>query len=405
MKLTFRPPATQSKRLRLIIGPENQDWILGKFARKLQEFLPEHGFSCEIGTEPDPDAAVNYWLLFSEAWGAHFRAPGFYSGGYRIGSSESRHCVLVTHIDDSLKEKVTRELFDRGLDLAICLSRQTAEWLATKGLDRERLCFVVPGVDDSAGPRRVVIGITSRVYADGRKRESLLVDLAHRVRLDDFHFEIYGSGWERIVPVLETAGATVRYEGDSGDASRDYPVLAERVKHFDYYLYTGLDEGSMGTLDAWAAGVKTIVTPQGFHLDIPGGITHPFESAKELEAIVRRIARERQGLVARARERSWDRYAAEHAEIWRSRIEGNATPARYATRDGVPPDGILPDRGVRRRASFVLQSLRSNSLPTYRESLRFRLRGIYSRIKQAFVGGPAPTSAESADSCPPERAD
>ena len=43
----------------------------------------------------------------------------------------------------------------------------------------------------------------------------------------------------------------------------------------------------MGFLDACAAGVKTIVTPQGYHLDAMRGITHGFKELPELVAIFR----------------------------------------------------------------------------------------------------------------------
>ena len=56
----------------------------------------------------------------------------------------------------------------------------------------------------------------------------------------------------------------------------DYDEIKSHVPYFDYYFYPGLDEGSLGTLDALAAGVKTIVTNQGFHLDLTNGVTHGF---------------------------------------------------------------------------------------------------------------------------------
>jgi len=47
----------------------------------------------------------------------------------------------------------------------------------------------------------------------------------------------------------------------------DYEVYKELIPTLDYYLYVGKDEGQMGFIDALAAGIPTIVTPQGFHLD------------------------------------------------------------------------------------------------------------------------------------------
>ena len=44
----------------------------------------------------------------------------------------------------------------------------------------------------------------------------------------------------------------------------------------------GMDEGQMGVLDAHAAGVKTIVTSQGYHLDLKNSVTYPFEKFDSL---------------------------------------------------------------------------------------------------------------------------
>ena len=52
------------------------------------------------------------------------------------------------------------------------------------------------------------------------------------------------------------------------------------------YLFWGFDEGSMGFLDALSAGVETIVTPQGYHLDIPNGITYPCRIISDFEHVL-----------------------------------------------------------------------------------------------------------------------
>src|SRR5258707_7072477 len=128
------------------------------------------------------------------------------------------------------------------------MRRMPVEELSRRGIPRERLCHILPGHDGNIEPRRIVIGITSRVYPDGRKREGLLVDLSRALRLDPFHFEFFGRGWEAVIPHLEAAGATVRYFPGTEDFVSDYAVMCERLRNFDYYLYTGLDEGSMGIL-------------------------------------------------------------------------------------------------------------------------------------------------------------
>jgi hypothetical protein len=107
---------------------------------------------------------------------------------------------------------------------------------------------------------------------------------------------------------------------------KDYNVIRTAVPKFDYYFYSGLDEGSLGTLDALSAGVKTIVTRQGFHLDIPNGITHGFWDYDELKAIFEEIVLERRERIQFARCLTWTRYAHRHLDIWSSLIERNSLP-------------------------------------------------------------------------------
>jgi hypothetical protein len=190
---------------------------------------------------------------------------------------------------------------------------------------------VIPGHDGLVASKRIAIGMTTRAYGDGRKREWMLVELAKAMRLDRFHFEIIGDGWEPIVKELQAAGATVRHSPGTGDYQKDYAFTLQRIATFDYYLYTGLDEGSMGFLDALAAGVPTIVTPQGFHLDVPGGITHPFTEANELVAVFAAIAQEPDRRAESVSGLTWARYAERHALVWRAVLEGRTASSALAS--------------------------------------------------------------------------
>ena len=144
------------------------------------------------------------------------------------------------------------------------------------------------------------------------------------MRLDAFHFEIIGAGWEGVIPLLESAGATVQSYPGTNDGAADYKLNLERVPNFDYYLYLGFDEGSMGFLDALAAGVPTIVTPQGFHLDVNNGIAHAFSDAAELGVILEQIASERQDRINSVAGLSWNEYARQHALVWRAILAGES---------------------------------------------------------------------------------
>jgi hypothetical protein len=232
--------------------------------------------------------------------------------------------MLITHVDRVRLMRLALEKLEL-VDVGICLSRATARELIAFSAPAGKLSYAVPGSDMIAQPRRTVLAIQSRVYDDGRKREDLLIKLAQAMRLDWFHFDIVGPGWEPIIPVLVGAGATVDYFRGGTDFEAEYQVALERLSRADYYLYLGLDEGSMGVLDALSAGVATIVTKQGFHLDLDHGITHGFLEFDELLAIFQQLASERAQRRAGVDAYNWNEYARRHAVIWRAILSGGVT--------------------------------------------------------------------------------
>jgi hypothetical protein len=136
-----------------------------------------------------------------------------------------------------------------------------------------------------------------------------------------FHFKIMGSGWERVIKVLRNKGFQVDYQSEFV-----YNEYTKLIPSLDFYFYMGQDEGSMGYIDALAAGVKTIVTPQGFHLDAAQGITYPFNTLHELVAVFNSLSQEKKQLIDSVSHWTWRHYAIKHLEIWNYLIdlkEGN----------------------------------------------------------------------------------
>ena len=86
----------------------------------------------------------------------------------------------------------------------------------------------------------------------------------------------------------------------------------------DYYLYWGFDEGSMGYLDALAAGIGTIVTPQGYHLDFKGGPTYSCNTVQDFEDVLLELEMNRKKIVNSVKKHTWSNYTKKHLEIWKS---------------------------------------------------------------------------------------
>jgi len=129
-----------------------------------------------------------------------------------------------------------------------------------------------------------------------------------------------GGGWEKIVGNMQKLGFKVNYCKDF-----DYEKYIKLVPTFDYFLYFGFDEGSMGFVDALSAGVKTIVTPQGYHLDALGGVTYPINNLDDIIRAFDQIAEEKRRLVRSVSNWTWENYTREHIKVWECLLN-NQTP-------------------------------------------------------------------------------
>jgi len=297
-------------RIHIVLAPQNAGWVIGKMGHRLAGGLRDLGHSVNVSDKADPAADINHWMSFA----------------FADGCRQTLNTMFVTHADDPFKVGLIRERLSGPIQLALCMSPHAAAELTSLGVPRERLWHVLPAIDTPLVPRRVIVGITTRVYDDGRKRERFLMQLARAMRLDAFRFRIFGAGWETIVPELLKAGAEVELDAGSQDWEGDYVRMQTAIPKFDYYLYTGMDEGSLGTLDAASAGVKTIVTAQGFHMSIPGGIDHPIVNYEDMRDVFAAIAAKRESRTRAYGEWSWTRYACEHSAVWQAMLKHRGAP-------------------------------------------------------------------------------
>lgn len=297
---------TKAVPIKVCLVLKDRGWISEKLATRLAEHLPNWHIDAEIAGMPSPAADVNHWMYYNDLQ----------------GDLVSRNTLMITHVDRPAKRHVLKQRLKKA-DMGICMSRMTLDQLISSGIPPHKLCYITPAHDGNVKPKRIVIGITSQVRSDGAKREHTLVQMAQAIRLDAFHFEILGPNWENVIPYFEAAGATVNYTaGSNKDNAEHLRLVREYINRFDYYLYMGWDEGSMGFLDALAAGIPTIVTPQGFHLDINGGITYSFIDSRQLCAIFEKLAAERQRRIDSVSGLTWNEYARKHALVWRAIING-----------------------------------------------------------------------------------
>lgn len=305
--------AAQLKNVNLIINAAESSWIIGKFARCLQENLEKMGVRTTIGSSFDKDADVNHWMLYPDAWReSKKKKPN------REGNGTTS--MWITHIDDAVKQLMVRDALQSNVDFGICMSNETRQQVIGLGCAENSVAFVLPGIDGGISARKITIGITTRLYADGRKNEKYLSQLAREADLTPFHFKIIGSGWESIADELRDSGATVTYFTGESEIHSSYYLIQEQVSTFDYYLYLGWDEGSMGTLDALSAGVATIITPQGFHLDLPCGIDLPCRDYADFKRILHDLAVDWSERRTSVEGWNWFNYAQRHKELWEAKL-------------------------------------------------------------------------------------
>ncbi len=305
---------------------KDRGWILEKMATRLIEQLPNWNVTAEIDFEPSSTADVNHWMYYNDLQ----------------GDLISRNTLLITHVDRPIKLHILKQRLKKA-DIGICMSRMTLDQLISSDIPLNKLCYITPAHDGNVKPKRIVIGITSQVRSDGAKREHILVQMSQTIRLDLFHFEILGPNWENVIPYFEAAGATVNYTAGFKNDNKEYlRLVREYINRFDYYLYMGWDEGSMGFLDALAAGIPTIVTPQGFHLDINGGITYSFIDSRQLCSIFENLSKERQRRIDSVSGLTWNEYARKHALVWHALVEGKREDINTLLHEGDKYNTTLP---------------------------------------------------------------
>jgi hypothetical protein len=341
---------------------KEKGWILEKMANRLLENLPTWNIQAVISAYPSSSADINHWMIY-------------YDVGGKIYPNTT---IAITHVDRPAKLHVLKQRLKRA-DLGICMSRMSLEQLALCGIPREKLCYILPAHDGDVSPRRIVIGLTTQIRPDGAKRERILVGLARSMRLDAFHFSIIGPRWESIIPVLKASGATVDYSPGAQDNSIHRQMVVERLSKFDYYLYMGWDEGSMGFLDALAAGIPTIVTPQGFHLDINDGISYSFRDTSELRAVFETLLADRRKRIDGVSRLTWEEYTKKHAAVWRALVEKRLPEAVSRLYAGSVYKANLSD--------LVVEAKKKGYLPYYaRSTLSSLLSDLYLLI-EFYSGG------------------
>lgn len=305
MKIYFFKKKYRYKRrfegkMKVNIIVKGRGWILNKFAEEMNECLLKSGIESKVSITFDSTADIN-----------HYFAP------FTEDKVDNHTTFMITHVMkygylDWIKKKT-----DMGA-IGVCMSKETMEMLISNGVARNKICYINPAQDNAVKPRKTILGFTHRTYKDNRKRETMILDIFKQVNPDCFKLCIMGSGWEGIIAELNKMGIETEYY-----AEFDKDKYNRLIENIDYYCYFGTDEGSMGFLDAVAAGIKTIVVPQGFHLDVKDGITYPVRDIEDIVNILHKIEMEKKDRANTVKNWTWGNYTTKHLEIWKYMLEAD----------------------------------------------------------------------------------
>jgi len=255
--------------------------ILSKFAWKMSEELDKLGVYNVVTDKPDPKYDVNHHIIYIQ----YHHVP-------------SINTLMITHLNTDEKMQILKKGMQTA-DKGVCMDEQMIDELVAEGVPREKLAYVVPAHDNKLLP--IPVAILTNVYPDGVKREGMLNELAKHIDSGRFIFKIMGKNWD--VDALRALGLQVEYYPEFDRAVQDKILIESK-----YCLYFGLDKGSMATLDAALAGVKTIAPLDGYHHHI--GIDLPFTTQEELNAVFAKLQ------ANPLPQFTWENYTREHFKIW-----------------------------------------------------------------------------------------
>lgn len=232
--------------------------------------------------------------------------------------SRGKNIIMYTHCNPP----DTGALMDacERADLIVCMTYTGRKELVTLGVDPAKLWVIYSAADNFIFSRKIV-GLVGFPQPNGRKRESLLLDLAWKYDLTPFQFVLCGDGWDHTVAQLQNLGV----KADTlTTAEAD---LQELYQQIDVLLVTGYAEGGpLPVLEAMAVGTHVLSPRFGYASDLLDESNY-YETPEELMDKLNALAEKSILNHQLARAWSWFDYAREY-DLLISRLLGD-TPNLY----------------------------------------------------------------------------
>lgn len=242
-----------------------------------------------------------------------------------------KQIAMYTHCNPGVEQYLIHAC--KRADLVTAMSFTGRQELLNLGVDPKKI-WVTPSAADQFTYRRRNILIVGYPQPNGRKRESILLDLAWKYDLTAFQFILVGGGWDEMCKTLQALGMQARTAITIDDA-----VLQTFYHSVDALLVTGyMEGGSLPILEAMASGLRVLSPKFGYaadYLDEDDLYDTVEELMDKLNSLTGRSVEYHQT----ARAWSWNDYAAEYAMLI-GRMTGTSVD-------------LFPERGMSRYAQLL----------------------------------------------------
>lgn len=218
-----------------------------------------------------------------------------------------KHIAVYTHCNPG----AGKELFDacQRADMVTAMSFMGRQELLNFGVDPKKI-WVIPCAADGFQYRRRRVLVVGYPQPNGRKRESILLDLAFEHDLTPFEFVLAGGGWEPTAAKLAMLGV----KGEVVQTIED-ETLTKFYQSADVMVVTGYMEGGpLPLLEALACGTKVLSPCFGYAADYLAEdnlYSTPAELMRKLNELSDESVLHHQVI----RSWSWQDYVAEYALV------------------------------------------------------------------------------------------
>ena len=255
----------------------DRGWILEKLAKEITDRLDYVHYDIT----PDKSTLIQYYITYG-CWKS------------QVSPIEM---ALFTHKEDNVNASKKFISIAQRVNVAIAQSNRTAQILIDAGI--KTVAVIEPGVDTKKYKPQLKIAVVGRTYHTGRKGEALVNSV-----MDIPHIEWFFTG-----------------EGWPNPATRiSDEELPSFYRSMDYILVPAVNEGGpMSILEALASGVEVIASDVGWVGEFPH-IPFTRGDAGSLRETLLRLVQQRLDRSASVKALTWDRWAAQHDEIFNSLI-------------------------------------------------------------------------------------